>query len=241
MSYILEALKKSERERNKDGVPNLHTNHAPSSVRVRQRRAPVLKWVAVGVVLFAGAAVGVFVRQQRQLEVAVTEVVSPVAIDPIPVSTPAPVTSVPAPTPVPKVVPADVVRESVPLVKKDISQPEPETVAVAAEVDKSKSTVVQREKEAQKPVAAVPPPSALPVNTDYPLLEELSLSIRNRIPDLHFAGHVYSESGSGRMIIINNRIVREGDIVGDSLALQKITREGVVMQFEDSVFKVKLF
>ncbi len=255
MSYILEALKKSESERNKDGVPNLYTNHSPSSVRVRQRRAPVFKWAAAGTMLLAGIAAAVFFWQQRQPEAVLTEVSPPAVVAPVLLPVPEPVlhsevaASVPAApvsntAPLPRVVPVEVVRESVQAAKNDMvqanpaPQPESETVAVAAEVKTPERDVVPVKKES---AVVVPPPPALPVNTDYPLLEELSLSVRDRIPELHFAGHVYSANSSGRMIIINNRIVREGDVVGDNLALQKITSEGVVMQFEDSVFKVKLF
>ncbi len=240
MSYILEALKKSEKERNKEGVPNLYTNHSPSARRVRQRKKPLIKWTLAGAALLAVAAGAVFAWQQRQPEVVMT-VGSPPALvtpapKPVPVAAPVPVAppaaSIPAAAKVPKVVPAEVVREREKVVIKDIpppsvSQSEPEAVAA-----------VQLKEE---PAVVVAPSPALPTDADYPLLEELSLSIRNRVPDLHFAGHVYSESSSDRMIIINNRIVREGDLVGDGLALQRITREGVVMQFEDSVFKVILF
>ena len=74
-----------------------------------------------------------------------------------------------------------------------------------------------------------------------PLLDELPVAIRAAIPDLSFAGHVYSDVPQKRLIIINNRIVREGDLVTNGLTLEKIDSEGVVLRYESSVFRVKLF
>jgi len=44
-----------------------------------------------------------------------------------------------------------------------------------------------------------------------------------------------------RLIIINNRIVREGDLIANGLSLEKIDPDGVVLRYETSVFRVKLF
>ena len=74
-----------------------------------------------------------------------------------------------------------------------------------------------------------------------PLLDELPLSVRAAIPDLRFAGHVYSDQPQKRMIIINSRVVREGDRVDNGLTLERITNRGVVMRFKRSLFQVKLF
>ena len=74
-----------------------------------------------------------------------------------------------------------------------------------------------------------------------PLLEELPLELRKSIPELSFAGHVYADDAEKRLIMINNRIVREGELVDSGLFLQQITRDGVIVRYETVVFRVKLF
>ena len=54
------------------------------------------------------------------------------------------------------------------------------------------------------------------------------------------AGHVYSEVPSRRMIMINDKIVREGERVGDQLKLLRITWDGVILRHMDTDFQIKL-
>ena len=74
-----------------------------------------------------------------------------------------------------------------------------------------------------------------------PLFEELPVQVRNRIPELSFAGHAYGDDAGKRMIIINNRIVREGDLISNGLSLEQITLDGVIISYKALVFRVKLF
>jgi hypothetical protein len=71
-------------------------------------------------------------------------------------------------------------------------------------------------------------------------LKELPIEIRKSIPEISMAGHVYSEIPARRMIMINNKIVREGERVGDQLKLLRITWDGVILRHVSTDFQIKL-
>lgn len=68
---------------------------------------------------------------------------------------------------------------------------------------------------------------------------ELPESIKTQIPNLAFAGHTYAKEPQRRMIMINNRIFHEGDRLYRKLTLREITWEGVVLEFDKEVFRVR--
>lgn len=72
-----------------------------------------------------------------------------------------------------------------------------------------------------------------------PLLNELSSELRAEIPSLKFAGHTYSENPYQRMIIINGKILREGDMIEYNTKLAEINWEGVTIEFNGTRFRVK--
>lgn len=74
----------------------------------------------------------------------------------------------------------------------------------------------------------------------WPLLQDLPPSVQKSLPPLKLAGHVYAEESSRRMIIINNRICREGDLVDDQLYLEEILREGVVLRYQELRFRMNI-
>ena len=74
--------------------------------------------------------------------------------------------------------------------------------------------------------------------TDIPEFADLPPSLQQAIPDLHFAGHTYAEEPSSRMIIINNTILREGEKVNNSLSLVEITWTGVILDYKGQQFEM---
>ncbi len=73
------------------------------------------------------------------------------------------------------------------------------------------------------------------------LFEELPLAIRAQLPEMKYSGHVFSPNPQLRMILINTAIVREGDLIGRDIRLVEITRNGLVMSYKGTTFKVALF
>ncbi len=73
------------------------------------------------------------------------------------------------------------------------------------------------------------------------LLEELPQAIRAQLPEMKYSGHVFSPNPQLRMILINTTVVREGDLINDDTRLLEITRDGLVMSYRDTDFRVVLF
>lgn len=83
-------------------------------------------------------------------------------------------------------------------------------------------------------------PKAEPIDT-IPLYEELPFSLRSQLPDLKYSGHVFSENPALRMILINTTVVREGEQVTADLKLVEITPTGLIMEFQNSPYRLDLF
>jgi hypothetical protein len=74
-----------------------------------------------------------------------------------------------------------------------------------------------------------------------PLVQDLPSSVQKSLPHLKLAGHVYSKDAARRMIIINDRICREGDLVENQLYLEQILWEGVVLRYQELRFRMNLY
>lgn len=242
MSYILEALKKSEKERKKEGVPDLQADHSLPPVR-RTERNPLGK-LLIGVgggLLLTGGGWFWWQGQHKDLSQPLPEkqISSPPSISVSPEISQVPVSSDSAPDS------AVLSQEILAKISKEVLQAVTEakaknsSVAVAAVVADTEPAPSQERVEEIVPEDLPPVPDN--PETVLPSLEELPVELRQKIPKLSFAGHVYADEAEKRLIIINNRIVREGDLVSKGLSLQQITRDGVIIRYETFVFQVKLF
>ncbi len=72
--------------------------------------------------------------------------------------------------------------------------------------------------------------------TVLPEFKDLPRSLQVDIPELHCAGHTYSTEPGKRMIIINNSILREGEKVDENLRLVEITWDGLILEFNGERF-----
>ncbi len=229
MSYILEALKKSDKERRNEEIPNLRADHSQLSLRMGGRRQADWRFPGVGVfgVLLAGLSFGWWLSVERQ----------PLQVSDVPVED-SPVVSERENF---QGQSSGVLPKSVQVESEVQGEKEMTALELATMNESIVSTIVPR-KEAEVPETVLLSQQALEKQPPLPpLLEDLPVSVRARIPDLSFAGHVYSRLASKRLIIINNRIVREGDLISNSFVLQEIISGGVILQYEGSTFRVKLF
>ncbi|MEE4242238.1 MAG: general secretion pathway protein GspB, partial [Desulfopila sp.] len=95
-----------------------------------------------------------------------------------------------------------------------------------------------------RPLNETPQRAALPamtVDPAIPYLEELEPYIRETVPPLHLAGHVYSSDPQLRMILINKSIVREKERIEKDFILEEITPEGVILRSGDIRFRMKAY
>jgi hypothetical protein len=81
-------------------------------------------------------------------------------------------------------------------------------------------------------------PDASPVTIPY--LQQLSPSFRETVPEFKLAGHVFSPEPQLRLVMINNKIVREKDTIEKGIILEEITRDGVILRSGGERFQLRV-
>lgn len=225
MSYILDALKRADAERERGAVPGLHTHAFPldsAATRAGHRSIP---WLGIGI----GLAVALLAMMAWQLmgNDAPRETAAPAVTMPAPPPTPAPtpVATAPAPPPVPVAAvpvappePMAAVAEPAPV--KSVPAP---TAAAAAKTKPSRGNT--------RPTEAAP---AGPVVTR----SELPENIRRELPTLAIGGAIHSANPANRMLIINGQLFHEGDKLGTDLTLEQIKLRAAVLKYKDYRYTV---
>ena len=216
MSLILEALRKSEAERQRAQVPGLH---APVPQRPVRRAAPAWgPWVAVvvGAALLGGTwwvnrptpvAPPPHAHEAPPRQVATTPPPTPVAATPAPVAT-APAPRVPDP---PRVEP-----QPTPL-GDPVVEPPPAPAPKAPE-----------------PVATpdpVPPPATTAPAESLPTLASLSPTDREALPPLKVSMFVWSPEPARRFAIVDGNRVGEGALLAGGTVVE-IRPDGVVLELQ---------
>ncbi|WP_328185585.1 general secretion pathway protein GspB [Marinobacter sp. OP 3.4] len=238
MSYILEALKKSESERNQGRVPNLGQQMRMVH-RKRKRGIPALVWLAIALTLNAVVlavlfwpGVGLWWDHSRTAAAPgrSTEQVSGAT---------APTTGAGSEE-APPATSGEVARAEDPV-------PEPaEITAATGELESQGAVILDTVEEA--PTVIVPTVrqpgtggsgeyTPEPWEGRVPHLVELPMAFQRQVPDLVFNSHVYSSRPSARSVMINNRYLRMGDSFGP-LRVERITQEGVELSMDGQRFRV---
>lgn len=250
MSYILDALRKSESERHQGKVPDLGQQvqliHQP-----RRKPIPAGIWVALILTLNTAVLAYVFWPGRLELAAAPTE-------EPATVSEPAqPPVSASSPAPAAEPVQQSTVRvqigDAVAEIQVPASSLRAEPVVDAPVVDAPVSLEQASSDEpaiGERPTVIVPsanryhplPDSAYQDESRLgsarvPHLVELPMSFQKMIPDLIFNSHVYASDPAARRVMINDNYLRIGDSF-DGLRVERITEEGVVLSKDGTRFRV---
>ncbi len=72
-------------------------------------------------------------------------------------------------------------------------------------------------------------------------VNELPSSVRQELPQLTIAGHIYSNEPSARMANINGQIIQEGEVVTEGLKLEEITPTEVIFSYKGYLFRKRGF
>ena len=216
MSYILDALKKADAERERAAVPGLHTEATPLADDALPKTLSVTT-LAVGVAALALAALGVMGWQLWQH-----------AAPPAPAPVPAPPSSPPPMMMTPPMQPP----ASQPMSAPSQAQPSPPP-----------ATDSVKQSPPQQPVASRPsstPKSTTPATTGTPILRlnELPEEVRRTLPNMVFGGAMYSDVPSKRMLIINGGVFHEGDQPMSGLSLDEIRLKSAVFSYQGQRFSV---
>lgn len=220
MSFILDALKKSETERQRQSVPGL-IESAPLPAR---KRFPV--WALALLALLA-----------------VNLVVLAIVLTRNPSSSPAPAAAsvpVPAvPSAPPAVAAASAPQHFSPLDAPAVYAPEvaPEPVPAptrsAPTLNRSPPSLaapVVREPRTRDPVLSADDDKSS--QEVLPSINEINLPAGQALPDLHLDVHVFATAPADRFVYINMRKYREGATLAEGPVLERIRRDGVVLNYQ---------
>ena len=246
MSYILDALKKSEEERRRGRIPTLHDRHyeePESSDRPDRRRGQLLWLLALLVLLTLAAASWQWLSATRQ---PVEKVAGSTGADlPEAERQPEPGWVVTEEPPGPGDGPGGATATRSGAAESEISRVEArEERPDAQPAEQPADAVVIQPAPLQDPVIATPAPAlpkpAVVESSSLPLLAELPAEQRSAIPPISIEGHVYAEDSARRMVMINKRVLREGEMAGNGIKLLSITWDGVVLRHGEAEFQVKI-
>jgi general secretion pathway protein B len=214
MSFILDALRKSELERQRQSGPSI----AELPVARDDRRLP-RALLAIGLLLVVNVSVLLFFMLRDTG-------IAPPPVDTTPTAAPvitAPVATAPVPAPAPAEV-APPVESSV----TDAPMTEPEAMPEAT----------------SPPPAPDPTllPDALvtyahePVDGTAPPITELPAQVTAGLPELTVDLHIYSDDPAKRAVFINGRRYQRGSVLAEGPTVEEITREGAVLSYHGQRF-----
>lgn len=220
MSYILDALRKADAQRERDPARGIHaqgTAVAPTEPAAPRARTWLWAGLAAGGVAATVAGWKLLSVPQPQPQAV------PVAAAPVPAApVPPPAPSAPPPPPPP---PA----QAPPAPATAVMPPPPEPLPAPPKQAAAPSTA--------KAVAPVPPPAA-PVAERVATQSELPPEVQRELPKITLTGAVYSDNPSQRMLIVNGQVVGEGADLGQGLVLEQIRAKSAVLRFRGHRYAV---
>ena len=80
------------------------------------------------------------------------------------------------------------------------------------------------------------------LNWDQPVkkITALPTNIQRQIPDLRFSSHLYADDNRFRMVNINGNMFQEGDYIAEGIRLERISEEGVVLNYLHYTFEISV-
>ncbi|WP_309043386.1 general secretion pathway protein GspB [Marinobacter sediminicola] len=219
MSYILDALRKSETERRQGKVPDLG-QQVQLIHRPKKKRTSSVVWVVLALLVNAGVLAVVFwpkptvetaQKPSPKQEQALAAITEPAAekVEPEPAAQAESTQAVVSPPPV--------------LENNPVSEAERQWPAII--------TPSVRQQREQPEVAESGPKMRVPH------LVELPLSFQKSIPDLMFNSHLYSTDPYASRVMINGHYLGQGDAFSGIL-VEEVTENGVILSKQGRSFRV---
>lgn len=200
MSFILDALRKSDNERQREIGPSF----ADVKSVARARQLPIL-WIALGLLLLINVlALAVLLARRGES------------------------TSIPA-------VPANAIAKSVPAAQPATDRLPAKPAPIATPLPPAaapSATVVDDELSpapVPEPLLDRPQLDNFAVDESVPTMNEVIAQGRAQLPELHLDMHVFAVTPSQRFVSINGHKLREGMQIEQGLNVERITRDGVVL------------
>ena len=211
MSYILDALRRADAERQQGGVPGLHSPASQQSAAPMAPK-PWLLWCGAAVLLLGLGAVLAWwwTRPVPVVVVAAAPVAAPVA--------------------------AHVVAPVAPLQPLPIVVSAASAAATATPIQAASPTASPTASPAALPTtvqASATPPKAV-------LLQQLAADLRRELPPLAVGGSVWSDNPGSRFVVLDGQVAHEGDTLAPGLVLERIQPKAVLLRWRDMRLEIKL-
>jgi general secretion pathway protein B len=226
MSYILEALKKAQAERQLGNAPTLHaTQPVPAAEPgAAASRKPLFIGLGAGALVVAAGALLVWQRVPAPAAV-------PVATPPATGIAP-PAMRTPAAAPLAAAAASTTLEVSAPPAPAPASRPAhaahvPADVPAAAPVPAAVSP--------RRAMTPAPAPSA---DDGLPFLQQLPDAIQRDVPRVAFGGYMYSANPADRLLLVDKALRHEGEEVAPGLVLEKLLPKAAVMNYRGVRYRV---
>jgi len=226
MSYILEALKMSEQTRRQrvDGLqysllPAVEEGMAPRQFRPYVWLAGALLINAVALLLWWRPTPPPPASTEIQVQKALPEPARPVSSPPANIA-------IKAPEPLPALQPTPL--PVAPPVITGVAPPPQAPVATTPAAERVKH--LEAKPRASAP-AKIPEATAKADNTDG-----MAANLMKQLPPINVAGYIH-DTDSNRLVMVNDRLLREGEELAPGLKLEKILDDGLVFNFKGHRFK----
>jgi general secretion pathway protein B len=229
MSYILDALKRADAERQRGHVPGLHTRSSPeldataptvTQIDTRQRLLLLLLAVLLAVLLVMGALWWWLGEAPAATVAAPTTTTAPEAPSSPPSPAPEPPVSAqpdePAPPPLPILSPVP---------------PRPPAKTATPPADAAPA-------DPKRPATESAPGNAGAATAPVRSFAELTPEARARLPAVNVSGSTYSKNPALRMLIINGKVVQEGGEIASGLTLETIEPRSAVLNHQGMRYRI---
>lgn len=224
MSYILDALRRAESERERGSLPTLHGQATAAARPVAAGEeggasaSRLTLWLALLAVLLGLLALGLYFWSHGG-EKAVSS--SPVGAPQTQMQTPTQAQQPSPLTPAPTVAPVTVALPSAPAPAPVAAPPLP---------------ALPQQLQPQPITKAAPAAPAPTTEGPLPSKDSLPEALRRELPPLVTGGAMYSDTPANRMLIINAQVWHEGDKIAPNLTLEQIRLRSAVLVFKGQRF-----
>ena len=223
MSYILDALKKSEQQRGNGKIPDVQTVHS-SSLNYRDEKKAYWPYILIAAIVLNLIAIIYFIVDKDSTSKTIASDVETnttiVAIDNKDV-----IDAKPKPSTTNKKVHVENSTEIIPDEAPELpSTPVRNTAALNDNSTDVKVVSISK---------IIPENNSQETIVEY---HDLPESILRQIPTITVSAHVYSSNPLQRSIVINNNFLEEGDYVLDNLTLHEITIDGAIFDLNGTRF-----
>ncbi|HJV70641.1 general secretion pathway protein GspB [Ideonella sp.] len=228
MSYILDALKRADAERERGQVPGLHA-HPLGEAGGAPRPGAAPRWA-----LWAGVAVGAMVLAALAWRMG-ADANAPL---PAPLQTPAEPLPGNVATATPPAALPTAAQATPPAPALVVPSYAPPPARVAKDAVAPPSPGVGTSAPATAPAAPTTPATTAAAPPRIPLMADLPPSLRKELPALAVGGSVYSDDAASRFIMLNGEVAKEGSQPAPGLVVERIEPRSAVLRFKGERFRL---